>query len=109
MALAVTAGLVAGGGGIAFAYFTDSGSGTGSAQVAGPRTDVFTIAQIDNGEGPTGDMLPGGDPQEIDFSVTNNSDSGEYLGVVGLTVMTNTSTGDAETANGTDISNCLAS
>jgi len=103
-AVAVTAVLALGGGGVAFAYFTSSGTGVGSAQVGTAASDVFILST----DGPTTPLLPGNGPQTFDVNVHNDSLQDTYVGTVYMSVMTGTGT-DAATAAGTDIPGCDAS
>ena len=106
-AVVLTAGLVLGGGGIAFAYFTSTGSGTGSAQVGTP-SGVITFAST----GPATPLLPDDTPVPFDFHMASNQPGGTmvYVGNVYLSIMRSGTgpTAVAETADGTPISGCLA-
>jgi len=102
-AAALIAVLAVGGGGIAFAYFTSGGSGTGSVPVGSGPTDAFTITT----PGPTTPLLPGSDPETFDVSVTNTSGEAAYVGPVSISIPTE-SNGDAE-SGGADLSGCQAS
>lgn len=53
------------GGGVAFAYWTNGGTGTGEV-ATGTTTDTLTITA----SGPTG-MVPGGTPKELVLTVSN--------------------------------------
>lgn len=64
VAIGLAFGLAAGAGGIAAAYFTASGSGTGSATVGSPQT--LKVTQI----GTPGTLYPGG-TVTYTFTVTN--------------------------------------
>jgi hypothetical protein len=57
------------GGGVAVAFWTTSGNGTGSAAVG--TTGTVTIAQTNT----VGGLYPGGPAQALQFSVTNNGSS----------------------------------
>jgi hypothetical protein len=76
-ALSVVAVLAVAGG--AIAYFTASGSGTGSATVGTPQK--FTVAVT----GPTG-LLPGAAAQGIGIKVTNPGTSAQELSAVTVSV-----------------------
>lgn len=104
-AVAVTAVLVAGGGSIAFAYFTASGSGTGSATIGTGPGDAFTLTS----SGPDTPLTPGGGAQQFDVSIQNTSVESAYIGEVSMSVLSNSVTGDAETPGGDDIVGCAAS
>ena len=61
-------------GGIAFAYWTASGSGTGSASTSA-GTSNLTVEQTSV----ITDMYPGDEPQAIEGTVTNNADNSAYV------------------------------
>ena len=79
-AIGLAAGLVHGGAGAAFAYFTANGNGTGQGTVGSAST--WGVAQTTS----TGTMLPGSGTSVIEFTVTNNStgaqaiESGDLVG-----------------------------
>ena len=78
---AVAAGLILAGGGVAFAYWTSSGTGEGSA-TTGESTDFVLTS-----EDPTGDALtPGGPSQSVAFTVANPSTGTLNLSSVTVTV-----------------------
>ena len=104
-AVAVTAGLVLGGGGIAFAYFTSNGGGSGSASVGSSGSNDFTITS----DGPSTALLPGNGAQPFDFTATNTGSGNDYLGTVYLSVDTFDGGPDAATVDGVDIPGCDAS
>ena len=104
-AAAVTAVLTLGGGGIAFAYFTSGGTGTGSAQVGSSPPDAFTITST----GPTTALVPGNGAQPFVVEVANTTGQDAYVSTVFLSVATFGDSGDAATAAGGDISGCSAS
>ena len=104
-AAAVTAALLIGGGGIAFAYFTASGGGTGTASVGSGPGQAFVITS----DGPDTALTPGNGDQQFDVSIQNTSDQAAYVGTVSMAVLTDAGTGDAETPEGTDIAGCDAS
>ena len=68
-------------GGIAYAYFTDSGSGTGTASVgaSSPITLAGTI---------TGTLYPAGEPASVSVLVTNPGSGSQYVGKVHLASIT---------------------
>jgi len=103
--VAVSTLLALGGGGIAFAYFTSGGSGSGTAQVGATQGDAFTIST----PGPQNYLFPGNGPQTFVIHVTNNTGQDAYVGTVYLSVATYGDTGDAATADGQDIPGCSAS
>lgn len=106
MAVALTTGLVLSGGGVAFAYFTADGSGTGSGTVG--DSTAFTIA----GDTPSGSVTPGGSTQTLAFTVSNPGSGHQYAGNVYASVATDSSNGFVESTPGnteSDVSGCLAS
>ncbi|TWG92003.1 hypothetical protein L615_007500000130 [Nocardioides sp. J9] len=60
-------------GGVAFAYWTSTGTGTGSAEVG---TSLDWTVEID---AVSGTLAPGSGPVEVDFHVTNESDGVQNL------------------------------
>jgi hypothetical protein len=91
IAIVVASGLVLGAGGIAAAYFTASGSGTGSATVGRPT--AFTITQFAT----FGTLGPGGTPQTLTFHIANTYLSKQHLSTVTATLVA-AITGNIETA-----------
>jgi hypothetical protein len=71
--LAVTLGV----GGIAYAFFTDSGSGIGTAAV-GSSSPITLAATV------TGTLNPGGGPASVSVLVTNPGDGSQHVGAVHL-------------------------
>ena len=84
VAVALTAGLVLGGGGVAFAYFTGNGSGSGSATTGSVSGSDFTFAGSTSGAA----LLPGGTSQLVTFTAHNGGSGSEYLGRVYVSVAT---------------------
>ncbi|HSV40140.1 MAG TPA: hypothetical protein VLI04_15380 [Nocardioidaceae bacterium] len=76
--LAITAVLTVAGAGIAFAYWTSTGTGVGSASTG--DSVAFTIES----DSPVGTIEPGSAGQTVAFTVTNASSGGQYLS--GVTV-----------------------
>lgn len=70
---------VAGG---AFAYFTTSGEGKGSAAV-GTSSEV-SITQL----GSVTNLQPGGEPQAVDFAITNPLETKQYISNVVVSIGT---------------------
>ena len=103
-AVVLTAGLVVGAGGIAYAYFTSGGSGSSTVSVGTAGDSDFTISSA----GPTGDLYPGAAPSPFDVSARNGGTSDEYIGSVYLSVASDPGTGYAETTGGVPIPDCLA-
>jgi hypothetical protein len=104
-AIAVTGALVLGGGGVAFAYFTSGGGGTGSADVGSTGASDFAVTTT----GPTTALLPGDGGQPFDVSIHNTGDTTSHIGTVYLSIATYAATTDAATAAGADIPGCSAS
>lgn len=88
------------GGGLAFAYFTASGSGTGSATVGSTGTWGVTAGS------PSGTIYPGSGASTIIFSVQNTGTGDQQYSSAVATV--NSSGGDI-TVNGSPVSGCMAS
>jgi len=81
IAVGIAAALVIGGGGAAFAYWSSSGTGAGSASTG--TSDAFTVTST----APVGDpLVPGGEPQVVTFTVANPSDAALVLSSVVVTV-----------------------
>jgi hypothetical protein len=68
------------GAGIAFAYWTSTGTGDGTADTG--ATVAFTITA----EAPVGTITPGGAGQTVDFTVTNPGPGIQYLSTVTATL-----------------------
>jgi len=101
--VALTVVLTLGAGGIAFAWFVSTGSGSGMAIVGSSPSHAFVISAGN----PTGPVLPGGGPQSFDVSVANTS--AQDTGVTIVSISLATSGNDVATDVGTDIPGCLAS
>jgi hypothetical protein len=67
--------------GIAIAYFTTSGSGSGNSQV-GTSSALTINATITAG---TGGIVPGGNPASVAFTVNNPGSGNQYVGTVTTT------------------------
>ncbi len=80
-AVVLSGAVLLGAGGIAAAYFSTSGSGSGSA-ATGNASGPLTITQVGTVTG----LLPGGPAQTINYSVTNTSAGVQYVGPVTVTV-----------------------
>jgi hypothetical protein len=85
VAIGLAAGLTLGAAGAAFAYFTTTGSGNGSA-ATGSATALI-ISQTNTVTG----LLPGGPAGTIDLSVDNTTDSAQTVGPITVTVTAVTS------------------
>jgi hypothetical protein len=64
----------------AYAYFTTGASGTGTASVGGPT--ALTIKQ----DGTVSGLLPGGPTQNVEYTITNNTSTPEYVNYVDFSV-----------------------
>ena len=95
------AAIVFGGGGAAFAYFTSSGSGTGSATVGTAGT--WGVSQTNT----TGTITPGSGTSTLTFSVKNNGTGDQSFATATATV--NADSSGNITVGGTSVSGCLAS
>jgi hypothetical protein len=102
IAVGATLGAVVlgGGGMLAFAYFTSTGAGTGSAGV-GSSTPV-TITQT----GTVSGLVPNGPGQTINYKVTNSGSGSEYVNQVTVSVA---SISGAGTVTGPGIDACTPS
>ncbi|MET0234549.1 MAG: hypothetical protein ABW224_07910 [Kibdelosporangium sp.] len=78
--VAIAAILTLVGGGIAFAYWTSSGTGAGTADTG--ESTAFTITAGT----PVGTITPGGPGQAVGFTVTNPSTTAQYLTAVTATL-----------------------
>jgi hypothetical protein len=101
--VALTAVLTLAGGGIAYAWFVSTGTGSGSAIVGSSPSHAFVISA----DTPAGSVLPGGGPQAFDVSVANTT--GQDAGVTIVSISFATSGNDVATDVGADIPGCLAS
>jgi len=96
-------GIVFGGGGAAFAYFTSTGSGTGSATVGTAGTWNVTQAST------SGTIYPGSGSSTIVFNVKNNSNGDQSYATETATVNSD-SNGYVTTGSGnTSVTGCKAS
>lgn len=104
-ALVVATVLAVGAGGVAYAYFSSSGTGTGSAMVGSAAVHGFDVTT----DGVATSVLPGGGPEGFDIDAQNVTGQSLFIGTVYLEVMTFAGTGDAATSAGADIPGCSAS
>jgi hypothetical protein len=96
--------VVLAGGGAAFAYFTASGSGTGSATVG--TTGTWSVAETGATGGP---IYPGSGSEVITFSVTN-SGTGDQQFATATAAVNADGSGNIQTGSGDNsVSGCLAS
>jgi hypothetical protein len=91
--IGLTAGLVLGAAGGAFAYFSSTGTGVGTGTVG--VSAGLDISQTNTVSG----ILPDSATHEIDYTVTNNNSGSESVHQVTVTVASITGAG---TASGTD-------
>jgi hypothetical protein len=102
--VALTAGLLLGGSGVAFAYFTSTGSGSGSATIGTVGGRDFAITS----SSPTGSIYPGAAPIGFTVQAQNTGSVDEHVDDVTVTVASDGS-GYALDADGAPITGCLAS
>ena len=72
-------------GGVAFAYWTSSGTGTGEAQ-----TGTSSALEVEGGTATGAALTPGGPSQTVPFTVTNTSTGTQDFSSVVVTVATDT-------------------
>ena len=101
----ITAAMVLAGGGAAFAYFTASGSGTGSATVG--STGTWQVTQASS----TGTIYPGSGSSVITFNVKNTGNGDQQYSTATVAVNSSTQSGYVGdiTQSATPVSGCLAS
>ena len=98
----LTAVLTLAGGGMAYAWFVSTGTGSGLAIVGSSPSHAFVIS-ADN---PVGPVLPGSGPQAFDINVANTTSQDAAVTVVSISLAT--SGNDVATVTGADIPGCLA-
>jgi len=86
--IASTTAAVLIGSGVAFAYWTTTGSGTGTAATG--TTSLVTVNQT--GAAITG-LYPGGSAVNVPFNIVNSNVSGQYIATVALSVTNTTIAG----------------
>ena len=74
--------------GTAFAYWTTSGTGTGSAATG--TSAVVTVAQTST----VSNLVPGGPAQAVDFSIDNPQPTAQYITSVSIAIASITSGGN---------------
>ena len=99
IAAGIAAGaIVLGGGGVAFAYWTSGGTGAGSASTSAGAANL-TLAQTST----LANLYPGGAPQAITGTVTNNADNSAYVTSVTVSIASVTpaagATGSCDTSD----------
>jgi hypothetical protein len=70
----------------AYAYFTSTGDGTGSASVGTTANDVTVSGSVDAlpGAGYGVNLYPGGDPVQIDFTASNPENFNQKISTITL-------------------------
>ncbi len=99
--------IAAGVAGLAFAYFTDSGSGTGTAKVG--TSTGWTVAQSGSY---SGTMLPGAGTSVVTYTVTNASSGHQAIasaGKVTSAIVNDGGTPALVKSGGSAVTGCLAS
>ena len=99
----LTAVLTLAGGGMAYAWFVSTGTGSGLAIVGSSPSHAFVISA----DIPAGPVLPGSGPQAFDVIVANTTSQDAAVTVVSISLAT--SGNDVATDVGADIPGCLAS
>jgi len=84
-AVALTAGLLVGTGGVAVAYFTSNGTGSGTASVGSTGPNDFTITNTWTGSA----LYPGIGGVEYTATATSTGSGNEYIGTVPVTIDNN--------------------
>jgi hypothetical protein len=92
--------IIAGTAGIAAAYFTSTGSGTGQASVGTPTTWGVSAGSVSGGP-----LYPGSGTETVPFTITNNGGGYQAFGTLTATVVS--SSGNI-TQSGTPLVGCLA-
>jgi hypothetical protein len=82
--IGLAAGLLLGGAGAAFAYFTTSGGGTGTGTTGSPSALVIHQASITYSNSATDNTLMPGTSATVTFTVDNNSSGQQQLGTISL-------------------------
>ncbi len=98
----LTAVLTLAGGGLAYAWFVSTGTGSGLAIVGSSPSHAFVISA----DTPAGPVLPGSGPQAFDVNVANTTGQDAAVTVVSISLAT--SGNDVATDTGADIPGCLA-
>jgi hypothetical protein len=92
--------ILAGTAGIAAAFFTSSGNGTGQASVGAPTNWVVTAGPVTGGP-----LYPGSGSEIVPFTITNNGGGNQAFSTLTATVV---SSGGNITQNGTALPGCLS-
>lgn len=89
--------------GVAFAYFTDSGSGTGNATVG--SSSPYTVT-VDAATG--GPLFPGAGTTNLAYHVTNVSSGNQQVSLITAALTTNAAGGIFDTTSGAFVDGCKA-
>jgi len=100
-AVALTAGLLVGTGGVAVAYFTSNGTGGGTASVGSPGPTDFAITST---WGSSSHIYPGQGGVEYTATAHNHGSGSEYIGSVPVTIDNNGT--DVVNSDGQVVSGC---
>jgi hypothetical protein len=103
-----TAAVVATGGGVAWAYFTTTGTGAGTAAVGTSSPLTITQDAFGGTGAPVVSLLPGGPAQYIGFKINNTTDGYQYVAKVTVSIPTFAATGDVVSATDGQIAGCKA-
>lgn len=76
----------------AYAYWSNTGDGSGSATTANPADDQLTVNQV----GSVTDLRPGAAAQDVDVTVTNGSTSDVLVQSIGVSLADTIWVGDCE-------------
>jgi len=101
-AIGLAAGLALGAAGAAFAYFTSTGDGTGSASVG--SSTAWNVAVTSDS---SNSLLPGSGSETLSYTVTNESSGAQALNAITPTIKADSS-GDVY-AQGVAVAGCKAS
>lgn len=82
LAAGAAAVIIAGGAGVAFAYWTNSGSGSGSADTG--TNSAITVNQTNDAL--SGGLVPGGSAQQLSGDFTNGNSSPVYVHQVTVSI-----------------------
>jgi hypothetical protein len=88
--------------GAAFAYFTSTGSGTGSASVGSAGNWTVSVSSDTSGK-----LLPGSGNEKIGYTITNPNKGSQAFTTVSATVNADAS-GNVLGADGNPVAGCLA-
>ena len=100
----LAAALTLGGGGVAFAWFTSQGTGTGHASVGSTGVTDFVITSA----GPSSSLFPGTGPVGFTVRAQNTGSADDHLDAIAIAVARDGS-GNVLAAGGLPVVGCLAS